>query len=611
MNKRSIIAATAICMTFFTGKLCAQVYDGGIPLSIQKGLDHIAIPVTRAPLPDWDSYLKEERQQNPEELFSKPLIAGMLSPVQFTFPESGMMTKTADGSLVWRGAISIAKAPSIGLYFERFYLPKGVKLFVTNDNKKQIIGAYDYRNNDASGKFAIDVLQGDKIWIELNIDPSVHLDAIKLYIDHAMVMYRGIEHLRQYALSDEQPIDAYDESFNGRSSICTINAICPQGSDYSISRRATVQTVGRNGNYVSFCSGTLINNTANTENNCRPLVLTAAHCEGTGSLNHATFDQTMIRFNFERPDCNGSSNTLGSTMTGVDILARSAINGSSAGDIDGDFMLFELRRAIPNRYEPVLSGWNRANNIPVQHTAPKKFIGFHHPAGDNKKLSTAQEISSRSTHLPGIQVDGNRWRITYTVGYVAGGSSGSGLFDGDGHLIGIASTGTLTNNPDSCLVNSLGQSAQIMRRVNYAKLWHSWDYNVDGPGDDRRLAPWLDPLGTGVEVLGPLQSCVSISQSENNVSIGHTADAFDQAVSLAPNPSFDGRVNIVYNLATSQHLDIIVMDINGKEMKRSHISNALSGTHQMDCSMLASGMYVVRIIGEHGITNKKLMLSHH
>lgn len=610
MKKITFLAFKALILSAALSPVYAQISQGGLPVSFQQGLEPVAVPVLNAADPDWEAHLLSEGRITPEESFSRPLMAGLFTSIDLRFPQSGRMETTADGTKVWRAAIHIDQAPSIGLYFERFRLPKGVRMFLTNDNKKQIVGAFDHTNNDASGKFAIDVLQGDKVWVELNIEPGADMDDIQLHADRAAVMHRGIEHLRRFAVITQQTIDQYDDQLNGRSSKCNINAICPQGADHADSRKATVQTITPLSNGIGLCSGTLVNITGNTSESCKPMILTAAHCESTGSLNDGQFAQTLVRFNFERSTCEDTGITDGKTMTGVYIRSRANITGSNASTINGDFMVFELRQPIPASYDVVLAGWKRNNTIPQSHTAPQKFIGFHHPAGDNKKLSTSQQISSRGTQGGGQNINGSRWNVRYSVGYAAGGSSGSGLFDGDGHLIGIASTGTTWGVPDSCTESSDGGAALPMRSIQYNKLWHAWDYSVDGTADNRRVRPWLDPMGTGVEQMDALSNCVSVvtTTADTSTSVHNLNDELNAAISLAPNPSFDGMVQVHYNLKRSEALNITVTDINGRVVHTTALTGR-SGAEVINLKQLSSGMYFVKVATKEHSTVKKLMIS--
>lgn len=579
-----------LAMTVLRGN--AQISQGGLPLSLQKSIDGIAIPVSYYLASDWEAQLAKEHSLRAETTFSRPFVGGLIVATDFGFPQSGNFSSLEDGSMVWQGIIHVENAPAVGLLFDQFRLPKGVKLYLTNANKKQVAGAFDSKNNDSSGKFAIDAIQGANVWIELNIAPGVNPDDILLHIDRAMAMHRGIEHLSQY--SAHQPIDLMDDDLNGQSSVCTINAICPQGAGYAANRKATVQTVQPVGNQVELCSGTLVNNTANTLESCKPLLLTAGHCEGTGSVDNDDFAQVMVRFNFERSTCDHSGTTNGVTMTGVYIRARSVFNGPFPIN---DFMVYELRQAIPASYDAVLSGWNKSDTVQQSVVLPEKFIGFHHPAGDNKKLSTSQQISG----------SGGFWNVNFEEGYASGGSSGSGLFDGNGLLIGIAS---FAGGPvqDSCRFNALNEEVWTIHGILYQKLSYSWDYMPQETAANRLLKHWLDPLNTGVTQLDALSGCISTSTgTPSNLEKGN--DELGAALSVFPNPSTDGRISLQYNLKKTEQLQVTVIDLNGKIVFEHTINNALSGVQSLNMPALANGLYLVKVSGAGGFATKKLMIS--
>lgn len=607
MNTKHFLSAALIAGSLWSGQSFGQISRGGLPRSFSYSGTLTPVQINTYANPDWKAQLRKERETADEARFSAPLVGGLASATDFAFPHSGSFTSLKEGGVIWRGMIRIDDAPSIALYFDRFELPKGVRMFVYNENRKQVAGAFDAANNDPSGKFAIDVVQGAKVFVELNIDAAVATDDIKLHIDKAVVMHRGNEHLLQYISGEEQLIDQWDNQLNGRSSVCMINAICPLGNNYINNRKATVQTIQISGNMASFCSGTLVNNTANTPENCKPLLLTAAHCEASGSLDTSDFDQLLVRFNFERTTCDNSGTTNGVTMTGVRVRARSHLISTSPSQINGDFMVYELRQAIPEHYNAILSGWNRSNTITQTLVSPKQFTGFHHPGGDNKKLSVSREVASRNSTTGGANANGNRWRVNIANGYVAGGSSGSGLFDGEGYLIGIASTAGEMNPPASCQVSGNGTEVAAMSRVNYQKLWHAWEYTVDGTGDNRRVKPWLDPVNSGVMQLGAVTAqCTAIPDAP--VAIHNAGNDLDNAIELYPNPSADGKFSIQYNLKQQATLQVDLMDINGRVIKTQKLPNIKSGLMPVNAGHLQSGLYLLKISSENAYTVKKLVV---
>lgn len=591
----------------------AQISQGGLPWSMVNELSLMEAPVSRSANPDWAAYLASEAEMNTATRVG-PYIGGLITASDFGFPQSGQFQVLPNGSKIWRGVMAIDGAPSMGLLFNQFNLPKGVKLFLTNENGKQIAGAFDAGNNDASGKFAIDVIQGAKVFVELNIDPNVADTDIKLHVDGVMVMHRGIEHLS--AFIDVQPYDQFDNQFNGSSSVCMINAICPTGIDYPNSRKATVQTIlPLPNNYVGLCSGTLINNTGNTAANCKAYVLSASHCESSMTLSNSRFDQLMVRFNFERASCSNTAATSGVTLTGANLVARSHLISENVNDIDGDFMLYQLRQAIPASLGAVLSGWNRGNSLPATLSSPKKYIGFHHPNGDNKKVSASQEVHSLNFSNFSENPNSKRWTVFLTEGYSATGSSGSGLFDGDGYLIGDLSTGGEYQMPASCRLNAANQATNAGDFVNYQKLWHAWEYNTDGTADNRRLKPWLDPANTGVTKLNTVSSsCAPLTSGGgtldgNNVSINDVAATLLSEISVFPNPSNTGMVQVKYNFKEALDIKLEVVDVTGRKVFETKFNSLKSGSQQVDLSNINNGVYVIKFIAEGVSVGKKIIVN--
>ncbi|HRP90829.1 MAG TPA: T9SS type A sorting domain-containing protein [Edaphocola sp.] len=608
-NKIILFSAVIAVNALLFNDANAQISQGGIPLSMATSTTLATIPISNYPNPNWDAYLEQEKKWTPEEASVKPYLVGLHVATDFGFPYSGQFEVLSNGQKIWRGIIEIPGAPAIGLLFDNFNLPKGVKVYITNANKNQISGAFDATNNDPSQEFVIDATQGDKVFIELNIDASVNTKDIHFHIDRALVFHRAIEHLKQYKISGgNQPLDQLDAQLNGLSSVCTINAICPSGTNYANDRKATVQTI--DANVGALCSATLLNTTGNGAGVCKPLLVTATHCEGTGSLSNTTYNQWLVRFNFERPDCAGTGATNGVSMTGLNIKSRAAYTDAMTADqIDGDFMAFEFRQAIPASYGAVLAGWYRENNIPTSTSGGKKFIGFHHPNGDNKKLTTSSSIQSVDIDAGTISLSGTRWMHAPTEGYASQGSSGSGLFNDNGYFIGIASVAGEQNPPASCKVNSDGDPTYAMDVVFYQKLSHAWDYSSNGSADNRKLKPWLDPLNSGAMYINAVSSSCSPLNSGGGVSINKINPELESQIAIFPNPSDNGVFNLQYNLNEVTTLEVSITDITGRIVNHTSIPNAKAGITNFNLEQVANGLYIVKINTINGFTSKKIMIN--
>src|SRR5690606_28179742 len=157
------------------------------------------------------------------------------------------------------------------------------------------------------------------------------------------------------------------------------------------------------------------------------------------------------------------------------------------------------------------------------------FIGFHHPRGDVKKVSTGFAVQGNG-NFNQDQVPGTHYYIPFNVGGSQPGSSGSGLFDVDGLLIGDLSGG---QNASVTCAEDYG------REGLYSKLSYAWENEFDQTafpahaGSASRLKEWLDPTGSGAEMVAPAETNTCVALSIDDVS----KTELEQALDIYPNPS--------------------------------------------------------------------------
>ncbi|MBX9449785.1 MAG: hypothetical protein KL787_08735 [Taibaiella sp.] len=425
---RKLISVLGLSLFIHSGLVNGQVEMKGFPWSVtQPGLQ-LNIPEYNYPPTDNSEALSK---QGPG-----PYLVATAVPVNIQFPESGSMYKLENGNVIWKVKLTIEEAKGIGTYLDRFHLPAGVSMYISNNNGRHIIGPFTEQDNAEDGRLPIDAVQGKAAYIELNINADVDLDEIDFHIYKLASYFRGISDLEYY--SDEYTygeIDWYDENaFNG-SSKCMINANCPQGAGYDFAKNATVkEVIPAGGGYFGNCSGTLVNRLGNEPGaNCKRYLLTATHCEGTNSTSDAStpFSEWITKFNYQSSACeNPSVAPVSNNLNGVKFLARDPYSESAGvGDLNADFLLLELTKPAPSAISgsAVMVGFDRRESHPKAYLLPKRFIFFHHPSGDIKKTSYSKTISSAADFY---------WGTEYFEGYGAQGSSGSGMFDNDQKIMG-------------------------------------------------------------------------------------------------------------------------------------------------------------------------------
>jgi hypothetical protein len=315
-----------------------------------------------------------------------------------------------------------------------------------------------------------------------------------------------------------------------------------------------------------------------------------------------------MRFNFDQTVCNATSSIPQSkTLTGANFIARSNYDHNApATDIKGDFLLLEVRQAIPAAWNVILAGWNKNPGIATTATLPKKLIGFHHPDADVKKVSSAQAMEGIS--LDGTTANATHWAMQLTEGLVSTGSSGSGLFDGDGYLIGVASVAGPDNLAPNCTLNAAGETVGgTANIVFYSKLAFDWDYTIDGTANIRKLKPWLDPANTGTVTISPVKSnCTAI---DGGTGINVNNNKLDNSIDIYPNPSTSGLVNVKINLASSSDITMDLYDITGKKLKSFQLKDTRTGVYTIDLSQYANGIYMLKCSDGNSVSSKKIMLS--
>ena len=616
MNKKTFFYA--LCLALGCASSYGQLHTGGLPLSanVDNKDDIPPTKMTTAVLPDWDKQVREW-DADPSS-FSKPYLVSLFTPTDLSFEKSGVLTYTEQGMRIWKAQLYIPDAKAIGLYYDQFFLPAGVRLFISNENGKQLLGAYTQSNNDlSSGMFANEPVQGSIVNLEMNIDKDVDVAKIKLHINRSAVYFRGIEYLQKFTTIFET-IDQFDAQLAGSSSVCNINAVCPLGNGYEAQRDAALHTICVMSIGTGTCSSTMINTAANTPGNCKQYLLIASHCEFSNAITDNPFSQFIFRFNYQHNICNPPAGTITNTqqtITGAKFVSRSNVPLITSGPqtgypdanaINGDFILleFEGQNKIPDSWNVNLAGWNSSATPTSSYTKPKKFIGFHHPAGDVKKVSAAQAIQSYAIGAPN-----SHWLISLDSGYAAQGSSGSALFDGDGRIIGVASVAApMQDVPTACLQTAKNTSDNSTAKiVLYSKLANLWDYSVDGNLVNRKLKPWLDPSNSNVVTVNTVKSnCSALNSGPTNINHQNSLAA---SVSVYPNPAIDGKVNLKINLAEISNLDVTIYDFSGKLISKQSLNGVRNGIFPINLSNQANGVYSIKISDGQNTIDKKVVLA--
>ncbi|MEO1436598.1 MAG: lysyl endopeptidase, partial [Bacteroidota bacterium] len=340
----------------------AQISSGGLPVSFETpGLKTKIQKVTMPAIP-LDDLIREDELLDASD---NPYRFGYLFEVDYSLENAGQWETLSDGSKLWRLQIECPGALSINLNYSDFELPRGAKLFIYNEDRSDVIGAFTHENNKPYRKFSTIPVRGDRIILEYH-EPRKTYKPGTIRIDGIVHGYRNIHEALAKSGSCNLDVvcgagDGFPEVDNWRDQIRSVVALFTPGN-------------------IGFCTGALINN---TNLDCTPYILTARHC-GFGTPNVS--DNNLFIFNYENSFCRQPNSTasgqagngsLAQSISGMTVIATS---GGGGGIQISDFALIELSAQPPTSYNAHYAGWSRSN------LAPSGAVAIHHPSVDEKRI---------------------------------------------------------------------------------------------------------------------------------------------------------------------------------------------------------------------------------
>lgn len=372
-----------------TAAATAQISFGGRAIGLMEQGPHLPAPA-KVVLPAVDAAaLIAEDEARAAQGIKGPYRFGYNHATDLSLDNSGTWHALRNGDRVWRLAIECPAAHSINLEFHEYVVPEGGRVFVYNDMGDQL-GAFTAESAAGRHTLGITLLPGSRITIEYH-EPHAASGLGRLRVGQVTHGYRDVFNMRK--------------DF-GDSGSCNINVICPEGDNWRDQIRSVTRIVVGG---AGFCTGTLINNCALDST---PYILTADHC-----LN-ANIESSIFLFNWDSPDCDPTANApMDQTVSGCQLLVNSA---------GTDVALLQMNSIPPADYQVYYSGWDKTD-VPAT-----SVVGIHHPAGDIKKISR-----SDGAVIQGTMSGADCWQVqVWNAGTTEPGSSGSGLWNQNRHLVG-------------------------------------------------------------------------------------------------------------------------------------------------------------------------------
>lgn len=386
-----------------------------------------------------------------------PLRVGQPLATRFSPANSGTWEEVGQGDRRWRLHVVSEGARWVVIGFGRYDLPPGASLRVLDPAGRVLLGPYSSSDVRRHGRLWLPPVPGESAVIDLFWPAHLAGRLPDLRLDSVSHGYR--DPWGGALTGSEQSGSAIDLS-----GACNVDVNCPAGDDAQDAKRGVVQLLIAGSR---LCTGSLINTTAS---DCRPYVLTAAHCLSSP----ADAAATLFRFAYEKSLCEGGEAPTDRLLQGASVLASHA---------PSDATLLELDEAPPAEFLPFFNGWSRKS------APPSSASCIHHPAGAPKKIS--RDFDSLTD---GKEWGASHWRVgDWEDGTTEPGSSGAPLFDAAGRIVGQLHGGT-----SSCLSSTWDE---------FGKLSAAWS---GGGTAATRLSDWLDPLGTSATAVAGLhgESCV-------------------------------------------------------------------------------------------------------
>ncbi len=434
------------------------------------------------------------KKYQPKAYESKPVTFAIPNVTKIDLTTHGKWTK-APGGKIWNLRFQSENATDINFGFTKFHLPKGAELYFISfaDDPVYYDGPYTYKDNREYNQFWSAPLPGGDVAIELFVPENVSKN-IELELTKVSTGFRDV--FKRYNGDGLIP----------KQGACNNDVVCPVGDPWRDEIRS-VAAYTLNGS--DTCSGTMV---MDADRSFTPYFLTAAHCNISAG-NAATM---VTIWNYESVNCGDLSG--GSR---IDTVSGAFFRASRT---NVDVSLVELASTPPEDYNVYWAGWDKSG------VTPNGSVGIHHPGVDEKAISFNTDALTTINSCIGTGGVNSHWQVdNWEDGTTEPGSSGSGLWDPDTHLL----VGFLSGGTASC--SSITMDC-------YGKVSEAWD---DGSGAASNLKTWLDPSNTGVDsIAGSNPNPFSLTLQDPLIAVCSGDTAVGTTVDVGVSPPFVGSVTL-------------------------------------------------------------------
>ena len=407
-------------------------------------------------------------------------------PPRFAIPEQVSISPAAQGTwedlhnglMLWRlRVVGREGTTSLNLGFTRFKMPAGGRMLLYSADGTRIERPFTAADNEAHGELWTPVVTTNDLIVEVTV-PKRQRQALELELGWINQGYRGFGTI---------PADDYLKSGS-----CNMDVECLAAGDTWREETRSVGVISTGGS--TFCTGSLVNNTANDR---KMFFMTANHC-GITSSNAASL---VVYWNYKNSFCRAPGSAA-SGAAGDGVLTQFHTGSFfRAANAPSDFTLVELDDPAVTAYNHFWAGWDRSTGSHTC-TAGSPCASIHHPSTDEKRITYVitdmVSTSYSGTTSPG---DGThlwaKWATDppgpVTVpGVTEPGSSGSPLYNSAGRFVG-----QLHGGPSAC-----GATGNNLSDY-YGRFSVSW---TGGGTNSTRLSNWLDAGATGATAISGIDT---------------------------------------------------------------------------------------------------------
>jgi len=383
----------------------------------------------------------------------------------------GTWEDLGNGRMLWRlRIIGREGTTSLNLGFTRFKMPARGRLLLYATDGTKVMRPFTAADNESHGELWTPPIITRDLIVELTV-PQNLAPQLELELGWINQGYRGFG------------TGAVDKSGS-----CNLDVECLAGGDTWREEMRSVGVISTGGG--TFCTGSLVNNTANDN---KMYFMTAAHC----TINSGNAASLVVFWNYQNSFCR-TPGSAASGQVGDGSLAQ--FNTGSffrAASTASDFTLVELDDPANPAFNLHWAGWDRSTGD-FTCTAAAPCSSIHHPSTDEKRI-TYVTTNTATTSYQGTTSPGNGTHVwahwatdppgPFTIpGVTEPGSSGSPLYNAAGRYIG-----QLHGGPSAC-----GATGNNLSDY-YGRFSVSW---VGGGTNSTRLSNWLDAGNTGATTIG-------------------------------------------------------------------------------------------------------------